>query len=380
MTRTLRILFIISLILPLSIHAQDRDDFIRPFFGYYDSQSLTNGIGRATVASGQVVPGKSSNPANLGLHRFSTVQMSFLSGRFSSNDNNLSQMEFGGIYSIMPVKVYRGSLVFGLGVQKEVDFSEAASSADYRYKDEGGIYATEMGFSVECVKDLFVGAEIEYYRGQDKSTNTWVENSSYLHPRYSGFGLSIGFVQRMSSMVLIGASVDLSTSLRVKEELTEWPNDSTQLSSTEKWNYHLKRPLTFHTGGSLLSRYVNVFYELELADWRNLEFSSEEYYESDEVEINNEIQAEMRFTATHHLGMAFHPPWLPVHIYTGYQHLPTPYSGVYTSNKRESFSLGTSYLVNQQFSIHGSYTNYFWKYSGEKENYRQIVFGVSLHY
>ena len=379
-----RVVTICFLLIPALLFSQQRDDFLRPFFGFYDSQSLTTAIGRATVASGQVIPGKTSNPANLGLHRFNYVQTSFLRGSFESSGVDKSHTNFGGIYAITPIKVYRGSLVLGFGVHKELDFTDAFQSSTLELAEKGGMYAYEFGASVELQKNLFVGGGLKYLSGEDKLSKTEVDTNSILNKnlntKYSGFNLTFGFVQRLTSNVQIGASVQFPTFMWVNEKLTTWDIQTPQQSTSETRNYRLMRPLVFHFGAALLYEYYNLFYELEWSDWQDLEFSSDEYFEGDIAQINREIEDELTSTLTHHLGAAFHLPWLPVHVYAGYQYMPVQYKYVYTSNKRESLSFGSSYMLNQQFSIHGSYSYYYWKYSGREENYGMLVFGVSMHY
>ena len=51
-------------------YSQNVYDVLRPYFGFNSSQILINSIGGATVASGHVIPGATSNPANLAMHRF----------------------------------------------------------------------------------------------------------------------------------------------------------------------------------------------------------------------------------------------------------------------------------------------------------------------
>ena len=368
------------LILPTISFSQFSSDFLRPFFGYYDSQSLTNAICGATVASGHVIPGKTSNPANLGLHRFNHLQTGSLHGSFKGSDADRSHTNFGGIYAILPIKVYQGSLVFGLGVHKVVDFTDALIDTVQEFSEKGGIYAYGFGASVEVIKDLFIGGEFQYLNGEDNLLITEVDSSFQLNPGFSGFNMSFGFVQRLTANAQFGASVQFPTYIWVDEKITEWPSDSTHKSLQENYNYRLRRPFVFHFGFALLFRYLNIFYEAEWSDWRDLNFSSDEYYAGDIAEINREIEAELRSTLTIHTGIALHPPWLPAHIYVGYQYLPVPNCGVYTSNKRESLSFGSSFMLNQQFSIHGSYAHYYWKYSGVKERYGMLVFGISLHY
>ena len=138
--------------------------------------------------------------------------------------------------------------------------------------------------------------------------------------------------------------------------------------------------MVFHLGFSLLYPIYSLFYEMEWSDWSGLKFSSDEYFAGDANEINREIKHEFRPTLTHHLGGAAHLPWLPLHLYAGYQYMPVPFTGVYASNLRQSLGFGASYLLSQQFSVHSSYSDYFWRYSGKREDYQMLLFGVSLHF
>ena len=369
------ILFLIS-----SASAQVKDDLLRPFFGFYDSQSLTNAIGHATVASGHLIPGKTSNPANLGMHRFYHLTGCFVNGQFESDNSNISNLNIGGVYAILPYKVFQGSMVVGLGIQRDIDFSGGSKDNSYEILEEGGLYSTQAGIAVEFVENLFVGAEVSYLRGEDEVSKLGLQYSTHLNPDYSGFEASLGFVQMLSPHAQMGASIQLPSYVWVDEVITSWPTDSTELALRDLTEYTLRKPLAFHAGFAVMYEYINLFYEWEWTDWRNLEFSSDEYFAGDVIEINNEIQGEMKATSTHHIGMAVHPPWIPLHVYTGYQYMPTQYSGAYDGNRRQSLSFGLSYVLNQQMSIHTSSTRYYWKYLGEKENFTQLVFGFSLHY
>lgn len=370
-----------ALLVTININiAQQRDDIIRPFWGIYDSQSLTTAIGNATVASGQLVPGLTSNPANLGLHRISSFSTSFMNGTFNGDGVEQSNTRFGGLYGISPVQVYQGSLVFGYGVQRELDFSQIAVDGDVQFKEEGGMYRYQLGFAVEMVENFFTGAELSYYRGSDETTIIDPEITSHLNPDYGGFGISVGFIQRINSNLLIGGSVELPKYIWVGEAYSEWKTDTTEVITAQTYNYLLQGPLTFRIGASYINRYVNLFYELEWADYKTIKFSSDEYFDSDVVEINNDIESVFRSTVKHHFGIAGHLPWIPLHLYSGYQYLPVSFEDVYDENRRQSYSFGFSYMLNHSFSLHGSFAHYFWKYRGQDESFNQLVFGASLHY
>ena len=367
------------LLLPVVALSQQRDDFLRPFFGYHDSQSLSTAIGNATVAAGQVIPGRSSNPANLGLSRFRDFQMNFQHNRFQGVEAGSSNTKLGGLYALYPVEVYQGSLVFGGGISRAVDFTNAYQTPSRQGSEEGGIYATEFGAAVEAAKNLFLGAAFDYLKGSDELSLSEPDTNSFLNPDYRGYSISLGFLNRTTANLQVGGSFQFATTVWVRDNLTTWPSAEPEASVTENWEYKLNRPMLFHLGFSLLYPVWSLFYELEWSDWSGLKFSSDEYFAGDAAEINRELKRDLRPTLSHHLGAAGHIPHLPLHLYAGYQYLPVPFTGVYTSNRRQSVSVGVSYLLNQQFSVHSSYTDYFWRYSGQDESLRMLVFGASLH-
>ena len=113
-------------------YSQNVYDVLRPYFGFNSSQILVNSIGGATVAAGHVIPGPTSNPANLAMHRFRQIQSNFSSSEFKSGPENNSATNLNGFHFIYPVPVYQGSLVIGGGVNKEIDYMSASRSGIYQ--------------------------------------------------------------------------------------------------------------------------------------------------------------------------------------------------------------------------------------------------------
>ena len=65
-----------------SLFAQNEYDVLRPFWGFDHSQILSNSIGGATVASGYITPGLSSNPANLAATQLDICRLIFQTVNF----------------------------------------------------------------------------------------------------------------------------------------------------------------------------------------------------------------------------------------------------------------------------------------------------------
>ena len=113
--------------------SQNVDDVLRPYFGFNSSHILVNSIGRATVAVGHIIPGATSNPANMATHRFKQLQGNLSSSEFKSGNEENSRTNFNGFHFIYPISVYRGSLVIGGGMNREIDYMSASRSGIFKY-------------------------------------------------------------------------------------------------------------------------------------------------------------------------------------------------------------------------------------------------------
>ncbi len=374
----------IFLLLPALLGAQNYLDALRPFYGFQSVQPLNIAIGNSTVAAGQVIPGFTNNPASWGMHRFTSLQTGFNLSNFESGSKNLTGSGFSGVGFTLPVQVYRGSLSFGGGIFQDLDFSTRYGNSQYTYNEEGGMYKTVFGFSVEYSENFFVGADIQYYRGGDEMIRFYDSDSTdYLDMDYKGWSASLGAIHRVSPMVQIGAAIQLPTAIWADETFTF----SNHLDPDDYaiWNsdYKLTRPMQVFFGASFLHPIINIFYQGDWTDWTNLKFEGDNIFVDNQpldVIIDEEIRENMQTTLSHHLGFAFHIPQMPLHFYGGYQYLEIPYKSFYESDMRESVSAGISYLISQQVSLQFGQTRYFWDYLGEEETYTQTAFGLTLHY
>ena len=365
--------------------SQNVYDVLRPYFGFNSSQILINSIGGATVAAGHVIPGVTSNPANLGMYKFRHLQGNFSSSKFSSGTETNSTTNFNGFHFIYPVPVFQGSLVIGGGVNREIDYMSASRSDIFQYSEVGGLNIWRIGVAVEYSNKLYIGSDIEYYVGEDEMIEFAGDSTFYFRPNYKGFGMTAGFLHSISPKFQYGMSIQLPTTLLVSDRFTYSNHVDIDESFTDTWHYKAKRPLVFHLGTGYFEKHYSIFYEAEWSDWRNLEFSSDEIYEDDlelpaSVMINQEISDKLHPTLSHHVGIALHLPVLPIHLYAGYQYLPVSFSNIYNDDLRQSYSTGFSYMIQKNFSIQGSYVNYLWKYENESERFNKLSVGIVMHY
>ncbi|MDZ7796502.1 MAG: hypothetical protein U5N56_05430 [Candidatus Marinimicrobia bacterium] len=122
------------------LNAQDLVDVIAPLHSYdfddehYNSRypynyvlrtsaintgsPLSTAIGGATVASGDMTPEFTINPANLAMTKYNVVRAGGLFNQY----NGVSQNSLAGISYISSVPVYRGSMTFAAGMNREKDY------------------------------------------------------------------------------------------------------------------------------------------------------------------------------------------------------------------------------------------------------------------
>ena len=374
-------ILVILIILTSFIFSQNAYDVLRPFYGFKNLQTTTSSVGNATVASGYYIKGYTSNPANIGLYKTIGLQTNYINSNFDSDGNTISDGTMGGLNFILPIRTYVGSLVFGFGINKESHFSSTADWNDIKYEENGYLKSKSLYFSVEFSKDLFIGSEIKYYSGKDRMTETdYITGDTYYYnPNFKGWGFVFGLLKKINNNFNFGLSIELPIKLEVDDKYSEWNSNDITNEYSDVWHYDITKPATIHTGFSYSNEFLNIFYELESVDWKNLKFDSNQYYNSDIFEINNDIKSTFSRTNSHYFGIGYHPKKTLLDIYFGYQYMPVPFKGTYKSDKKESYSLGLSYMLSQDISIQSCYKKYKWVYEGVSEDYSQYSIGISLY-
>ena len=245
-------IFIALGILIGSLFSQNAFDVLRPFWGFNHSQILSNSIGGATVASGYITPGLTSNPANLAAVQFGYIQLNYSDSEFSSNTSSISNTGFNGIDLVQPVPVYKGRLVFSAGGHKKTDFMSASENNSYSFSEKGKLSSYHLAAAVEFSKNLYLGADLKFIGGDDEMIMDGTDQTYYFKPRYSGSNLTVGLLHVLSRNLQYGISVDMPTSLTVKEQYIESNHLDSELSFSQTYNYNVKKPITFHAGAALL--------------------------------------------------------------------------------------------------------------------------------
>ena len=368
----------ILLIVNLSL-SQNCYDVLRPFWGFSNTQITSNSLGSATVASGYLAPGLTSNPANYAFNKFSFFQINYSNNEFNSSSSTIGNSGINGFDIVLPMSVYRGNFSISIGKHDYIDYLAASNSDLFNFSEEGGLSSYHIGAAVEFSKNTFLGFDIKFLGGQNKMIE-FSDSANYIfHPKFDGTEVTLGILHRQSKLVQFGLSIDLSTTISIRDKVTlnDYINEEESFSDT--WYYDAKKPSTLHAGFGLFFDNFNLLYEYEYTDWSSLKIHSGNMYQDDILYINNQIRETFKPVNSHHLGMAYHFKKIPIHLFGGYQYLPVPFDNQYGNNIRQSYSYGISFMIQPNISIQTSYNKYEWDYEGSPESYEKISFGISLH-
>ena len=92
---------------------------LKPFYGFNNSQIISNSLGNATVAAGFLTPGLSSNPANFAANKLSTLHLNYSNNEFDGS-STISNSNFNGfdvVGHVIPLKaIPAGNRAYQLAV------------------------------------------------------------------------------------------------------------------------------------------------------------------------------------------------------------------------------------------------------------------------
>ena len=389
-------------------YAQELVDIIAPFHSYdlddqhyngtyaysYPLRSsalptgspLGSAIGQATVATGQMIPEYTNNPANIAMTKYSSIQVNGLFGSYSGvNSNGL-----GGINYLVSVPVYSGSMSYAAGVTRVRDHNLYYQNDDIIQRAKGGLYNWHFGGAMEVQEDIYAGAEVSLLTGKRNNDVNFKDPLSTVDGfiednKYFGATAKVGINYHVLPILNIGISMDLPSVLDVDYSIRNYYS-----SGGGSLNYDIRTPAVYRAGLALTLRVIDLYYSYDYTNWQNLSIASRDLPQSSVDEINREALNNFSVVGAHHIGMAFHVPLLPLHLYLGYQYLPDAYQGLnafslanlipneLSDRFRSSFSWGASFFLKQGISVSASFETYHIFYDEVRE--KQTNANLSLGY
>lgn len=388
---------LIDVIAPLHSYDFDNEHYNSPYpYGYpLRSSALNTGnplsvaIGGASVASGQMTPELTVNPANLAMTKYNIVQVNGLFNRY----NNVNQNSFSGASYIGSLPVYRGSLSFAAGVTREKDYHLYYQNDDVLQRSTGGLYNWRFAGAMELQKDVFVGGEISLLSGRrnndvDFKTAPIGETQGFIESnRYFGARARVGINYHFLPVLNAGISVDLPTFLGVEYGIRLY--DTIGESTAD---YTITSPAVYRAGLALTLKIVDFYYSMDYSNWQAMHIGSADLTQVAVDEINHEILNNFGPGFSHHFGTAVHVPLLPLHLYAGYQYLPDVYQGLnnfglgnlvpreLADRFRSSFSWGASFFLKQGLSITAAFETYYIHYQEEDERPKNSTISLSYYF
>ena len=162
---------------------------------------------------------------------------------YDNNSRRQSNTRFSSASFVYPVPTYRGSLVFGLGVFRMMNFDKTFKysyipSATYMYGDagqelvseSGGVNMWSAGGALDISPNISIGLALNYWHGGEdysyESEFSWWNGDTLYEMRYddeiyddySGFSAKLGMSVWPSKYFSFGLTLESPTWLTVDEE------------------------------------------------------------------------------------------------------------------------------------------------------------------
>lgn len=288
---------------------------------------------------------------------------------FSAKDDKTNTRLNSAVLTV-PYPTYRGSLVFGFGVARVADFDRLTTfdyQEDYEMAlevlESGGLYEWSAGLGIDLSPRISFGGSLSFYHGRHESNSEYEVYSSgtvlrqeqeIIEDKYLGLGARVGLAMQLSRYVGLGITVESPVSFNV-ENNGSYSVNYADPGYYETVEYDIKRPFTFATG--LITRLNNtsLFLDLKYIDWTQLSYGDNSAMEQD----NDLFNRFYRETLSFRLGGEYTFPEMGLSLRAGYFNVPLPYENdaTYDPGRRDGFTFGLGFLVDQVLMIDVAYVS-----------------------
>ena len=324
-------------------------------------------------------------------YKFPTTQgsfvMSFGYNRFKDYDSFLN---FSG-YSLLS-----NGLEFELedpeGVFQYYPFDKNVNQTEEIYQD-GNLSAWTLAGGVELSPRFALGLTVNFYSGksrylfdfyQDDVNNFYNQypanyDSYELHNRidseFAGWGVKIGGLFHINKSFRLGLTLDLPTSLEVSERYSandilyfdDAYSSEYDLGSGE-WVYLVNYPYKVSGGIAFDMNTLLVAGSFEYRDWSQVEFDVPDEFEVNEdydalLSENQFFSEQFRPVLSYAAGAEFRLPGTGLKLRGGYRYVPSPFIDNDEKLKRQFYSAGVGFDIDNQATINFGYTIGKWRHS-----------------
>ena len=311
-----------------------------------------------------------------------------ISPYYLSENRFQSNTRFSSAGLVFPVPAYRGSLVFGLGVNRVANFdkvfkySYGLSSDDLPFADElisesGGIYMWSFGGAIDISPNISLGLGLNYWNGKEdyglerywnyvanESTfDVWYDDEIY--DDYSGFNAKFGLMIQPNKYLSIGGTLDSPVWLTIDEEyiLRTYSTSASDpdihfIEETGYPRYKLTHPYSFSFGGALNFKNLLLSGDFNYTDWSQLEYRKG----VDIGEKNRNVKEFYKDVFKWHIGAEYLIPQLSAQVRAGYYSDPFPFESKASKTDRRYFSLGLGFLIDKVMTLDIAWSHGFYEF------------------
>jgi long-subunit fatty acid transport protein len=366
------------------------------FFGV-DARALA--MGNTGIALGHDGSAMIYNPANLarikrielraGLsHQKLDNETSFFDGASSLPDGqDITKTRINSITLTAPVPTYRGSLVFGFGLNRVNSFdrafgvqylasntlSAAVEGISAREHETGGMWKWTAAGAVDISPRVSAGLslhlltgkdEYRYMETDDRSPNV-ISLDQSIDVDYVGISATGGLSYAASPNVTAGIVIETPTFIAAEE--TAFLVHDTAFSDYI-WeygpsfaDYNLTKPFVFGFGLGAQFDQINLVGDIRYTDWSQLDIDYDDpILEPDETAALLFIDDYLTEVVSIHLGGELILPQQGMSVRAGYFFDPLPLESRYVASDRQYITAGLGFLIDRVMTldiayVHGGY-------------------------
>ena len=357
------------------------------------------------------------NPAGLGLIRVSEVFVSLthnsrnIDTRFLGidGDNNLSKTAVGALGFAYSFDVYRGSMVIAGGYnrlhnynslfgysgfnpgQSYMDFAfETPVVPDRLTQDEsleisGNIAQVSLGGAYQAAENLFLGATVNYWTGQNNFNLVYSEfdldnfysvfpddfdaykNNRIIDTFISGFDIVFGALFKFDSHVNVGITINSPRYITLEEDWSDVEDivfddaEVVQFADNGIFEYKVRMPFVFGLGASYEFPRGLISGEVRYTDWSQFEFRND--FPIDGItksDANRNIRRTVEGILSPRAGFEYVLP-NNTKLRAGFSFVPNPLENSRSENNRKYVSFGLGFLLSGAADIDIAYRRGWWE-------------------
>ncbi len=296
---------------------------------------------------------------------------------YQNVDRLQSNTRLGSVGLVLPIPTYRGSLVFGFGVNRVSSFDHtfkyiysfsptARPEAMELISESGGIYVWSVGGAIDISPNTSLGLSLNFWNGKDNYTyidslaffvaDTFYEiNDDWeFKDDYSGFNLKFGIMIQPNKNFSFGGVISSPVWLTIDEEYS-LNTDSTHsyddyiyyIEETGYPRWKLTHPFSFTFGGAFNFKNLLLAGDINYTDWSQLE-----YREGYRAGLKNiDVKEYYRDVFKWHIGAEFLIPQISGKLRAGFFEDPLPFKSNHLKSDRRFLTLGLGFLIDKVMTL-----------------------------